>query len=251
MIPLVFIIIPINIYLFTRAVPRAGATFVPSAVSEGGWVRYDFLGYLFWLLGTLPLPVVAIFVVGPLRTAAFYVPFTIASSIDVLSLNLGNTLTAEMSRRGGAFTTASGLFAWRVWAVIAALSLGLLALAPYVLTLFGAKYRIGGTEIFRILMLACLPRSVLFLCIAAIRAGAASGHVRRGGAIILALQATASLGTLAVAFIAMPFIGARGIALGWLAASLIAAAIAVVLVRPPGFRSVRRAAARREGHHAP
>jgi hypothetical protein len=243
MIPLAAIVIPINIYLFTRAVPREGAKFVPVAAAEGSWVRYDFLGYLFWLLGTLPLPVIAIVFLGPLRTAAFYVPFTIASSIDVLSLNLGNTLTAEMSRRRSTFTAASGLFAWRVWAVIGALSLGLLALAPNVLTLFGAKYRIDGTDIFRILMLACLPRSVLFLCIAAIRAGAASGRVRRGGALILTLQATASLGTLAVAFIAMPFIGARGMALGWLAASVLAAVIAILIARPPGLRSVRRTAA--------
>ena len=61
----------------------------------------DFAGYLFFLLGTLPLPVVAVIVLGPVSTAAFYIPFTVVTAFDVLTLNLGNQLTAEMSRKRG------------------------------------------------------------------------------------------------------------------------------------------------------
>lgn len=236
-LPLVFIITPINIYLFRRGVPQAVSTFPAKlARKEGSWVRYDFVGYLFWLLGTIPLPLVAVIVLGPVSTAIFYIPFTVATAIDVLSLNLGNQLTAEMSRTRGEFKDPTILFIWRVWGAIAALSLGMIAVAPYVLDLFGAQYRSAGTTVFRVLMLAALPRSVLFLGIAATRAKAAAANDRLSGPIILLLQATTCILTLAVALLTMHLWGILGMALGWTIASTIGAAIAVMTVRPPVLR---------------
>ena len=188
-LPLIVIVIPINVFLFWRAVPRAAADFPPVPPKQGTWLRYDFAGYLFWLVGTLPLPVIVIAILGPVQTAAFYVPFTIATAIEVMTLNLGNSLTAEMSRTRGRFTAATVLFTWRVWVLTAALSIGLVVAAPYVLDLFGSDYRTAATSIFRLLMLAALPRSVLFLGIAATRARAASARARVSGGLILVLQA--------------------------------------------------------------
>jgi uncharacterized membrane protein len=240
-LPLVFIITPINIYLFRRGVPQAVSTFPENlAQKEGSWVRYDFVGYLFWLLGTIPLPLVAVIVLGPVSTAVFYIPFTVATAIDVLSLNLGNQLTAEMSRTRGEFKDPTILFIWRVWGAIAALSLGMIAVAPYVLDLFGAQYRSAGTTVFRVLMLAALPRSVLFLGIAATRARAATENDRLGGPIILLLQATTCILTLAIALLTMHLWGILGMALGWTIASTIGAAIAIMTVRPPVLRMLAK-----------
>jgi hypothetical protein len=234
MLPLVFIIIPINIYLFRRGVPQAVNTFPESLTrAEGTWVRYDFVGYLFWLLGTLPLPVVAVIVLGPVSTAVFYISFTIATAIDVLSLNLGNQLTAEMSRARGEFREPAILFIWRVWGAIAALSIGMIAMAPYVLDIFGAQYRSAGTTVFRVLLLAALPRSILFLSIAATRARAAAANERRSGLVILFLQATTCILTWAISLLTMHLLGILGMALGWTIASAIGACIAIVTVRPP------------------
>lgn len=233
-LPLIFIITPINIYLFRRAVPQAVSTFPENlTLKEGSWVRYDFVGYLFWLLGTIPLPLVAVIVLGPVSTAIFYIPFTVALAIDVLTLNLGNQLTAEMSRTRGEFRDPTILFVWRVWAAIGALGLVMIATAPYVLDLFGAQYRSAGTTVFRVLMLAALPRSILFLCIAATRARAAAANYRLGGPIILLLQATTCILTLGIALLTMHVWGILGMALGWTIASAIGAAVAIVTVRPP------------------
>jgi O-antigen/teichoic acid export membrane protein len=190
---------------------------------------------------------VAVIVLGPVSTAVFYIAFTIATAIDVLSLNLGNQLTAEMSRARGEFRDPAILFVWRVWGAIAALSLGMIALAPYVLDIFGAQYRSAGTTVFRVLLLAAVPRSILFLSIAATRAKAAAANDRRSGPIILLLQATTCILTWVISLLTMHFWGILGMALGWTIASTIGATIAIVTVRPPVLsvlarrpRSVRR-----------
>lgn len=243
-LPLILIIVPINVYLFRRAVPQAAQTFPPAATGprQGGarWVRYDLIGYLFWLLGTLPLPVLAVSVLGPVQTAAFTVPFTIATAIDVLTLNLGNTLTAEMTRAQGRFSTPTTQFVWRVWAIIAVACVGLIATAPYVLDLFGAQYRQAGTTVFQVLMLASLPRSVMFFSIAAARARAGSGRGRARGPLILVLQGTTSVSTLAISLLAMHSLGILGMAVGWSAGSALGAAIALAAERPPSLRTALR-----------
>ena len=245
-LPLIFIIVPINIYLFRSGVPQAANTFPRDvAPKEGKWVRYDFVGYLFWLLGTIPLPVVALTVLGPVSAAVFYVPYTIVVSIDTLSLNMGNQLTAEMSRTRGQFTAPTIRFAWRVWGAIAALSVGLIIMAPYVLDLFGAQYRNAGTTVFRVLMLAALPRSILFLSIAASRARGVAASISPSGPIILLLQATTCILTFVISLFTMHFQGILGMALGWTIASTVGAAIAIISVRPPAPTFI----AKKNGRH--
>ena len=92
-LPLIFIVVPINVYLLRRGIPQAINTFPENVTSEEGkWVRYDFAGYIFWLLGTIPLPIVALTVLGPVSAAVFYVPYTIVVSIDTLTLNMTSSL---------------------------------------------------------------------------------------------------------------------------------------------------------------
>jgi hypothetical protein len=248
-LPLPFIVLPLNVYLFKRGVPQATSTFPAGAVpEEGKWVRYDFLGYLFWLLGTLPLPVVAVTVLGPARAAAFAVPFTIITAIDVLSLNLGNQLTAEMSRTWGEFSVLTIRFVRRAWGVIAALSIGLIVMAPYVLSLFGTQYRTDGTMVFQIMMVAAFPRAIMFFGIAAARARGVAAKSPASGPVILLLQATTCSLTLAISLFAMHFVGILGIALGWTIASVIGAAIAIIAVRPLPLRMVAIGNGRHRGN---
>jgi hypothetical protein len=215
-IPLVGIVIPVNVFLFRGAVP---ATAVPA--SRGGrrsprWVRYDFAGYLLWLVGTLPLPVLVLISVGASDAASFYVPFTIASAIDLLSLNLGNS--------NGKLTPATRQYLCRVWTTVAALSAVLCVLAPQILQVFGDKYRAEGSAILRLFMLAALPRSITFLVIAVQRS-------RGRGFSILLLQALSALGTLVLGFSLVWSMGAAGTALGWLVASCFSAWASLMFLR--------------------
>jgi hypothetical protein len=222
-IPLVAVIVPVNLFLFLRAVPASPPHPVVREVSRPPWLRYDFCGYLLWLSGTLPLPVLVVIMVGATRAASFYVPFTIATAIDLLSLMLGNSLTAELSRKGGVLTAAAKAYLRRVWITVGLLSAMVFLVAPYVLQAFGDRYRADGTLILRVLMLATLPRSVLFLGIAIQRS-------RNNGPSILFLQGLVSLGTLGLGLSLAHTLGGLGMAVGWLAASCVAAAGALLAV---------------------
>lgn len=226
-LPLVAVVIPVNLYLFLRGVPATGLPMVERQSRAPVWLRYDFAGYLLWLAGTLPLPVLVLTLVGPVRSASFYVSFTIAQAIDILSLNLGNTLTAELSRNGGVLTSATKSYLVRVWTAVGVLSALIFLTAPEVLQVFGDKYRIGGTIVLRTLMLATLPRSVLFIGIAIQRA-------REKGPSILMLQAIASVGTLSLGLVLTRSLGAEGTALAWATASIVAGLVTVFLLRSEG-----------------
>lgn len=226
-LPLAAIIVPVNVYLFWRALPRAAL--LPPAERVGGkWARDDLAGYLFWLLGTLPLPVIVLTLLGPVNAAAFSIPFVVACALDAVSLNLGNVVTAEMSRNDGLIDRHVPSFAGWAWVATAGVGMVLLLAAPVVVGLFGHQvYRTAGTNIFRVLMLATLPRSILFLSLAAARAQAR-------GSLILRAQAIASVGTVSAGLLLMPVMGAMGLAVGWLSASCVAAGLTLgALLRHP------------------
>jgi O-antigen/teichoic acid export membrane protein len=222
-LPLVIVTIPVNLFLFLRALREAKPAQLERQREASPWLRYDLAGYLMWLAGTLPLPVLVLTRVGAADSASFYVSFTIASSIDLLSLMLGNSLTAELSRAQGVVTPATRSYMRRIWIMIGVLSVFLCILAPWVLQVFGDRYRADGTLVLRIFMIATLPRSVLFLGIAVQRS-------RHRGRPILLLQAISALGTLVLGLTLVRPLGATGMAIGWLLASSLAALVAVMFL---------------------
>lgn len=222
-LPLLFVIIPINWYLFRKALPSSAAFAAPSSSPSpmrAPWVRYDFAGYLFWLVGTLPLPILVLARLGSVKAAIFYIPFTVVGSVDLISLNVGNAFTAELERKHGQLDRSSFTFLARLWVLVATAALALVVAAPLVLQLFGSHYRTQGHLVLVILTLAVLPRSIMFFAIAAARAQAHGGR-------ILLLQTIAAVGTLALAVLLLNFFSLDGIALAWFSASLASGTIAL------------------------
>ncbi|HEV2474306.1 MAG TPA: hypothetical protein VGS41_16635, partial [Chthonomonadales bacterium] len=248
-LPLVAVIIPVNLFLFLKAIRGVERAPVQPQRQAAPWLRYDFFGYLLWLAGTLPLPLLVLMSVGPVRAASFAVPFTIATAIDLLSLMLGNALTAEISRAGAVMTSTTRSYLRQVWIMIGVLSVFLCLLAPWVLQAFGDKYRAGGTLVLQIFMISALPRSVLFLGIAVLRS---YGEGKR----ILLLQAIAAVGTLAIGFVLVRLLGTVGMALGWLIASCLAAVVVALFLSHGGVqgrhhRDGRTSSGRRFMFHGP
>ncbi len=224
-LPLVVVVTPINIFAFKRALPAVAHIQASLVALPGRWVRMDYAGYMFWLFGTSPLPFLVLAVLGPKPAAAFYVPLTIASAVDVVSLNVGNVVTAEASRNAGKMDRHTARFVVGYWVLVLVGSLAIVAVAPTLLQVFGGKYKAASGIVLRMLLGVSAARSAMFLSNAMARAQGRGGR-------ILALQATAAIPTLVIGLVTMSHIGTKGMALGWLVGSLASGVMAVYWLLP-------------------
>jgi hypothetical protein len=233
-IPLLLVVPPVNLYIFKRAIPSMPGAQVRVAERisnvellglDSPSVRRDFFGYVFWQLGTSPLPILVLAVLGPRASATFYLAIVVATAIDLLSLNIGNTITAEIARSAGVVTAQAVRHLWRTWLFVLCGSLIIALLAPQILALFGRHYH-GQTQlVLRLLAFSAPARSAMFLTNAVARA-------RDAGTSIMVRQGVAAVGTIVLGLVLMPHLGVVGMAVGWMIGSFAAGVLAVVWIAP-------------------
>jgi O-antigen/teichoic acid export membrane protein len=232
-LPLALIVAPINIYSFRRALPALANLPVEPAPPPERWVKFDFVGYMFWVLGTSPLPFLVLGFLGPINAAGFYLPLTVTTIVDVVTMNVGNAITAEVTRNGGRVDRHAARFVVGYWLLVLAGSILIVVFAPQVMAIFGRHYKSGSSIALRLLLGASAARVAMFLMNALSRATGKGGR-------ILVVQATASVLTLGIGLTLMPEIGTKGMAIGWLVGSLTAGIIALWWLIPSihdGLRS--------------
>src|SRR5262249_4763565 len=102
-LPLVLVVVPLNTFVFRRLVPRHVASHdataeVLHAHDLGRFVTADYLASLLWTGTTSLLPLVVLAVVGAKASAYFFLSWTVAYMLYLLSLNLGMSLVTEGAR---------------------------------------------------------------------------------------------------------------------------------------------------------
>lgn len=240
-LPLVVIVVPINLFAFRRALPEMAQLPAEVVKVPGRWVRQDFAGYMLWLAGTSPLPFLVLAVLGPKPSASFYIPLTVATAIDVVSLNVGNAITAEVSRNRGQVDRHAARFVVGFWLLVLVGSVVLVFVAPTLLQIFGHRYRSGSGVVLRMLLAVSAARSAMFIHNALARA---AGKGRR----ILVVQAIAAVLTLSIGLGTMTHLGVKGMATGWLAGSILAGVVAARWVIPAVLPNLGRSARRTPRH---
>jgi O-antigen/teichoic acid export membrane protein len=233
-LPLVLIVTPINLYNFRRALPALANLPVEPAPPQERWVRFDFVGYMFWVVGTSSLPFLVLGFLGPIKAASFYLPLTVASTVDLVTMNVGNAITAEVTRNGGRVDRHAARFIVGFWLLVLAGSLFVVVFAPQLMAIFGRHYKSGSPIVLRLLLGASAARAAMFLMNALSRAAG------KGGRILL-VQATASILTLGIGLTLIPVIGTEGMAIGWLVGSLTAGMIALWWLIPSIIGGLRSA----------
>jgi O-antigen/teichoic acid export membrane protein len=219
-LPMALLVLPVNLFIFRRAIPRqlAGRRSPTSSLRRLGgrrvlgFLAQDYAAAVFTQATLTLLPLLVIAILGAEESAYFGIPFMIVVAFDTLAYSTSTSLVAEGALAGENLRPLVRLFARRVLALLLPVGLVLILLAPLVLLPFGRAYSEHGTAVLRLLLCASLLRAGIALFSAISRIG---GHGRRLAAVELALLVLA-LGS------AVPLAhadGIEGVALAWLAAN--------------------------------
>lgn len=235
-LPMALLVLPVNLFIFRRAIPRqlAGRGPAPSTLSRLGrrrvvrFLAQDYAAAVFTQATLTLLPLLVIAILGPEASAYFGIPFMIVVAFDTLAYSTSTSLVAEGALAGETLRPLVRLFARRVLALLLPVGVALIVLAPLVLLPFGRAYSEHGTAVLRLLLCASLLRAGIALFSAVSRIG---GQGLRLAAVEFALLALA-LG------LAVPLAhaqGIEGVAMAWLVAN----AVVFLAVVPFLWRFVR------------
>jgi O-antigen/teichoic acid export membrane protein len=214
-IPAAIAILPVNLLIFRRLIPAHDAA-QPVSNDEprpGNLLRYlagDYLGSLFVTGSTALLPLLVLSVQGSAGTAYFYVAWTIAYTLQLLSLNVATALMVEATadqRPNVHLGRAVKLLATIQLPAIAALVI----LAPLILGIFGADYEDRAVNLLRLLALGAVPHAfnALFLGVARAR-----GTIRS----VVVVQGTLFVLVIGLSVVLLPTYGIEAIGIAWLVA---------------------------------
>ncbi len=214
-LPAIVTLVPINGLIFLRLIPKHAReldsheeSFRPGQIVQ--YVAGNHLGAMFILANTTLLPILVTEKVGASANAFFYLPWTIITSLQLITLNMTISLTVEAARD----TDNLGYYARRVLfhttKLIVPIALLLFAGAPYFLLIFGRQYAAHGTTLLRLLTLATLPHLVISLYLSLARV---QNRVFR----IIFIQAALCFLLLGLSVLLLPIYGINGVGIAWLA----------------------------------
>jgi O-antigen/teichoic acid export membrane protein len=248
-VPAVLSIVPINALIFRRFLPGivARQRDVDPEGSVGLIARYvaaDYAGSMLETASTGLLPLIVLATLGASASAYYYIAWTIAYSLQLLSLNMSLSLSVE----GAVRRSEVGPGMWRMLRLLVGLQLplvvGITIFAPLILQIFGRVYSDEGATLLRLLALAVLPHGVNALCLGLAR-------VRRQFGVLFAIQAAQAGLFVALAVVLLPAIGIAGVGVAFLVAQSAVAIVASVTQIGPLLRADRPQSAAGSGVGSP
>jgi O-antigen/teichoic acid export membrane protein len=225
-IPLTASLLPVNILIFWCLIPKhiketkdRVKSIIPAQILR--FVTGNYLSSLIWMATNSLLPIIVIERAGATANAYYYLSWTIAYSLYLVSLNMGMSLITEAATKQKKIYA----YSYRQFLQTARLLLPAVAIvmlgAPYILRLFGKSYAMEGVLLLRLLCLSAVPYMVnsFFICIARVQ--------HRLVALVL-VQASLCALVLSLSIILLDSIGIAGIGISWLLSQSIIAVFLLV-----------------------
>jgi len=223
-IPLLAAVLPVNFLIFRRLLGAREVAAAPKrpSVDVRSVVRFsvaDFLGTLFFMAAVGLAPILVVEGTGVEGNAVYYLTWTIAYSLYLVSKSMGVSLVAEgAADPWRSKVLAAGALVHTMGLLVIAVAI-LTVAAPLILQLFGPSYATGGSALLRILSLSALPFGFTSMFL-----GLARVEGRMTAVVTVQLALTALVLGLGVPLLHR--FGTLGMGIAWLVAQV---AIALVL----------------------
>jgi O-antigen/teichoic acid export membrane protein/aminoglycoside phosphotransferase len=183
-----------------------------------------------WLATTELLTLVVLQKTDAEASAYYFMSFTIAYSLFLVSSNVGSAFVAEAARYPGRAVALAGKAFRHAASLVVPLSLVGVALAPLGLRILGKDYSTNGTVLLRLLLLSAIPQVVIGIALGAAR-------VRRDNRLILAVYVAQAFGVFGGTILTIDRWGLTGVGLSWLVTQT-TVALVLILTRRTGTESI-------------
>jgi O-antigen/teichoic acid export membrane protein len=182
----------------------------------GKYILANYLGSLFFLASTTLLPIIVINLVGPKANAYFYMPWMIATALQLIAVNMTTSFTVEATRD----QMKLSIYCYRVLMQSMRLLIPLVVIillgAPLILLLFGRDYANEGATLLRLLALSAIPNVIVVLYVSLARV---ENRVRG----IVMVQGALCVLVLSMSYVLLQTFGITGVGLAWLASQTVVA----------------------------
>ncbi|MGW4420976.1 lipopolysaccharide biosynthesis protein [Streptosporangium sp. NPDC004631] len=197
-IPAAMALIPINIFIFRKVVPRhvrqTESTARPLALREvGRFLSGDYPGTLSILASVYLIPVLIAARVDEVTFGYFSMAHTLGSLIELLAMNMATSLTVEGAFERHRLASNSRRALRRAFMIIVPVVAVTVLVAPLILRVFGAGFADRGTLLLQLMAVAVLPRVLIEIYLSGLRA---LGQARRLAAVQVCLAVLVLTGTL-------------------------------------------------------
>jgi O-antigen/teichoic acid export membrane protein len=222
-------------YLIHRHLRRsgeAGAAGLASTATDKGIRRFaltEYVGAVGEIVVVNGMPVIVALAIGVSESAGFSIGWLIVMMLEVVIIQFCSSLTVEGARHPEQLSTLVLVAARRLFPLGLIMTVGVVVIGPFALSIFGSAYRAEGLATLQIAALALVPRVVIQLRLAVAR-------IQTDLRTQLVVPLASMVATLAIALPLIRPIGAAGIAWGYLIAST---GLALALI--PGFPTIREA----------
>ncbi|GHH67026.1 hypothetical protein GCM10017673_13530 [Streptosporangium violaceochromogenes] len=197
-IPAAMALIPINIFIFRKVVPRhAGESrdgTPPLAFrAVGRFLSGDYPGTLSILASVYLIPVLIAARVDEVTFGYFSMAHTLGALIELLAMNMATSLTVEGSFERERLGSNARRALQRAFMIIVPIVAVTVLAAPLILGVFGSGFAERGTLLLRLMAVAVLPRVLIEIYLSGLRA---LGRARRLAFVQVFLAVLVLSGTL-------------------------------------------------------